>query len=220
MDCESNSEEMKQQAEHSNSKNNSIHTIVAKEAQSTLQSQTTDTQTGNAAYHGPLHKTLTDSLSALLDEALKEWLDAPYSKSWLSYFESMPNERKKIVYFYPILLNELKHKIKRTYLQEFERVNAAQHLSLLHNQMAVTFCEPQQSDAQDATSMRLISYEVPETSMHDLESMKINQLFQQELDALDEQIAVARHKKDGLIQQIRQKEQTLVGTSGSTENVN
>eukprot|EP01083_Nonionella_stella_P221262 790681_1 len=71
----------------------------------------------------------------------------------------MEKDANKMFHFYPILLNELKQKIKDKYLNEFENINAKKHLADLHNKTVLTLYK----EANDA----IIQYTNPTQTMHD-----------------------------------------------------
>lgn len=174
-------------------------------------------------YHGEYHKALIDTLTRLLDGAFKKYLFSPYS-TWLPLFEgSMKENSNKIMHFYPILLEELKTKISDHYLQEFEQIDAAQHLAYLQQKMAMTFYDENSETPKDTepssmansfvqeeeTEDQSISYKHPKRTQRDQQMMKINETFRNEIAALDQKIAMAEYKKNELVSQIEKKKKTL-----------
>eukprot|EP01084_Bolivina_argentea_P165449 287439_1 len=120
----------------------------------------------------------------------------------MTHFEqSMQNDANKMFHFYPILLNELKQKIKDKYLNEFENINAKKHLADLHNKTVLTLYK----EANDA----IIQYTNPTQTMRDIHLTKINQTFTNQIDILNQQIAIAEQKRNQLIAQIEHKKKAL-----------
>eukprot|EP00484_Ammonia_sp_Unknown_P022723 CAMPEP_0197028148 /NCGR_PEP_ID=MMETSP1384-20130603/7905_1 /TAXON_ID=29189 /ORGANISM="Ammonia sp." /LENGTH=292 /DNA_ID=CAMNT_0042457103 /DNA_START=31 /DNA_END=909 /DNA_ORIENTATION=+ len=108
-----------------------------KENQNTLNACNSEREPQCLRYHGEYNKLLMDSLTRLLDDTFNGWIES--YPAWLSLFEqSMKNEPNKILYFYPILLKELKQKIQQHYIDEFEQIASAKHLAALHNREALT----------------------------------------------------------------------------------
>ena len=176
--------------------------------------QETQSLTPTPSYHGEYHKALIDTLTILLDDTFKKYLESPYS-TWLPLFEkSMKNEANKILYFYPILLKELKQKIKQNYLNKFEQIEAAKHLSLLHNKITMTLYKdnditPTGDEDEDDGNDDLIVYKNPKITVRDQQLMKINETFREEIAALDQKIAMAQYKKNEIIARIEEKKKTL-----------
>ena len=188
--------------------------------------------TSSTSYHGEYHKALTDALIAFLDSAFKKHMESPYA-SWLKYFEkSMEKDVNKILHFYPILLHELKSKIQHHYLSEFDRIEAAKHLSYLQNKLALTFYKDdaeglddendeksssndtslmmmQESESEVVANAEIISYSDPKQTIRDQQLLKINATFRREIEAIDQKIAMAQYKKNELLSKIEEKKKTL-----------